>query len=178
MTVEDSMADRWDFETVARAQAAVAEYKDAKRLLALARAEYESEENVRDGMLGGFAIFGGACLLWLLFGGFTASTLEGYPPAELVVFLPLTVLLSVGISAWAGCIPAGFAGMWRQARKSGAFLLGSPAAMLIVMAVLCLLPALTGPIYFARQRSLVKRLGREVAAAEARFNAAKDAIHL
>lgn len=163
-----------------RAQLALEELKSAKRSLAELEMAYEEEDNAWNTMIGGCALIGGACMLYLIWQfvsqGFFSNLIARYEPASLAFIIPIAVVFVVAVSGWIACAPAGCIGSWRMIRSSGWFVVGGGifwlAALLLFMAV----PVFLGPYFQKRQWKCVRELKDEVRAAKKRLAAARAAV--
>ena len=164
--------ERW----FVRAQLALDELKSAKRDLAELEMAYEEEDNTWNAMIGGLALFGVAFFIFLVYQGFFIDVLSGYGGLELLFFLPMTIVFAVLISAWIGCAPAGFMGLWRAMRSSGWFVVGGGILGLALLFLFAIVPFFAGPFCLKKQRDRVRELKAELLAARKRLEAARAAI--
>lgn len=159
-----------------RAQLALEELKSAKRSLAELEMAYEEEGNTWNTMVGGFALFGGAFLVFLIWQGFVPYVVRELEGPQLVFGVPIAIALVVGVSAWIGCAPAGFIGLWRAMRSSGWFVVGGGVLGIVLLLLFFVAPIAVGPVYMKRQRKLVRELKEGVCVAKKRLAAARAAI--
>ncbi len=104
---------------------------------------------------------------------YVVRELEG---VQLVFGVPIAIALAVGASAWIGCAPAGFIGLWRAMRTSGWFVVGSGVLGLVLLLLFFVAPIAAGPVCMKKQRELVHELKDEVRAAKKRLAAARAAV--
>lgn len=159
-----------------RAQLALEELKSAKRSLAELEMAYEEEDNTWNTMVGGFALFGVGFFIFLVYQGFFTDALSGREGPELLFSLPMTIALAVLISAWMGCAPAGFMGLWRAMRSSGWFVVGGGVLGLALLLLFAVVPFFAGPFYLKKQKDRVHELKAELLAAKKRLRDARAAV--
>jgi hypothetical protein len=163
-----------------RVQLALEELKSAKRSLAELEMAYEEEDNTWNTMIGGCALIGGACMLYLIWQsvsqGFFSNLIARYEPASLVFIIPIAVVFVVAVSGWIACAPAGYIGSWRMIRSSGWFVVGGGIFWLAVLLLFMAVPVFLGPYFLKRQWKCVRELKSEVCAAKKRLAAARAAI--
>ncbi len=161
---------------IARAQLAVDEYKRAKSHLLEMQRLFEEESNVKDGMVGGFFLFGAASFGYFLYQGVFNDSFEGLSPLLTVLAVPVALCLLALMCAFIGCIPAGFAGAYRSFRRSGWFIGGGLYVAILILLLCAIVPVALGPYYFWKQSRTVKKIRLELERAEKRFALAKKAI--
>ncbi len=159
-----------------RAHLALDELKSAKRSLAELEMAYEEEDNAWNTMIGGFAVFTVGFFIFLVSQGVFANVMREYEGAALVLSLPMVAVLAVLLSAWVGCAPAGFMGLWRAMRSSGWFVVGGGILGLALLFLFAIVPFFAGPFCLKKQRDRVRELKAELLAARKRLEAARAAI--
>lgn len=165
-----------DEKCFARAQLALDELKSAKRDLAELEMAYEEEENAWNTMIGGFALVGVGFFIFLVYQGLFTDVLSEYEGVHLLFSLLVTIVLAALISAWMGCAPAGFMGLWRAIRSSGWFVVGGGLLGIVLLFLFAVAPIAVGPVYMKKQRKIVRELKDGVCAAKKRLAAARAAI--
>lgn len=159
-----------------RAQLALDQLKSAKRSLAELEMAYEEEDNAWNTMIGGFAVFTAGFFIFLVSQGVFANVMREYEGAALVLSLPMVAVLAVLLSAWVGCAPAGFMGLWRAMRRSGWFVVGGGYLGVALLLLFAVVPFVAGPFCLKRQRDRVRGLKAEVLEAKKRLCEARAAI--
>lgn len=164
-----------DEQWYVRAQLALEELKSAKRDLAELEMAYE-EENAWNTMIGGFALVGVGFFIFLVYQGLFTDVLSEYEGVQLLFSLLMTIVIAALISAWMGCAPAGFMGLWRTMRSSGWFVVGGGLLGIVLLFLFAVAPIAVGPVYMKKQRKIVRELKDGVCAAKKRLAAARAAI--